>query len=174
VASRGRSHRLRLAIPYQSSPRHLRPSAGVNIMVAAMTPFEQACREADKKKAAERAPMKANGGATAETPPPRIEDLEAAAGDLRSDPDILTRFGAAVECAGLVGETNNAKILYLTLTSRLFERPVSVAIKGVSAGGKSFTDEQVLKFFSRPPTSCAPACPRRQSSIRMRAIATAS
>ena len=89
MASRGRSHRLRLAIRYQSSPRHLRPSAGVIIMVAAMTPFEQACREADNKKAAERAPMKANGGATAETPPPRIEDLEAAAGDLRSDLDIL-------------------------------------------------------------------------------------
>jgi plasmid maintenance system killer protein len=29
-------------------------------------------------------------------------------------------------------------------------RPVSVAIKGVSAGGKSFTVEQVLKFFPAP------------------------
>ena len=56
-----------------------------------------------------------------------------------------------MESAGLVGETINAKILYLTLTSRLFERPVSVAIKGVSAGGKSFTVEQVLKFF--PPAA---------------------
>jgi hypothetical protein len=108
--------------------------------------FELLCREADKK-AAERAAKKANGGAAPESPPPRIDDLEAAVGDLRSDPDILARFGADVESAGLVGETNNAKILFLTLTSRLFERPVSVAIKGVSAGGKSFTVEQVLKFF---------------------------
>src|SRR5262249_13659503 len=63
------------------------------------------------------------------------------------EPDILTRFGKAIEGAGLVGETNNAKILYLALTSRLFEKPVSVAVKGVSAGGKSFTVESVLKFF---------------------------
>jgi hypothetical protein len=37
------------------------------------------------------------------------------------------------------------------LTSRLFDRPVSIAIKGVSSGGKSFTVEQVLKFF--PPSA---------------------
>src|SRR5262249_43162036 len=70
----------------------------------------------------------ANGGAKPETPPPPpppdVEELEAAAGDLISDPDILARFGTEVEIAGLVGETSNAKILYLALTSRMFERPV--------------------------------------------------
>ena len=70
-----------------------------------------------------------------------------AAGDLISVPDVLARFGKAVESAGLVGETSNAKILYLAMTSRLFERPVSIAVKGVSAGGKSFTVESVLRFF---------------------------
>jgi hypothetical protein len=78
-------------------------------------------------------------------------EAQALAGDLVSEPDILTRFGKAVESTGLVGETNNAKILYLCLTSRLFERPASVAIKGVSSGGKSFTVEQVLNFF--PPSA---------------------
>jgi hypothetical protein len=82
-------------------------------------------------------------------PPPTIEELETAAGDLIACPDILGLFGAEVENAGLVGETNNAKILYLALTSRLFERPVSIAIKGTSAAGKSFTVERVLEFF--PP-----------------------
>jgi hypothetical protein len=72
------------------------------------------------------------------------------AGDLLTCADILERFGAAVTKAGLVGETNNAKILYLALTSRRFDKPVSVAVKGVSAGGKSFTVDRVLKFF---PTS---------------------
>jgi len=110
--------------------------------------FKQACKEADKKRTADRAAKKANGGAKPEPPPPlRIEDLEVAAGDLISDPDVLTRFSIEVENAGLVGETSNAKILYLAVTSRLFERPVSIAIKGVSSGGKSFTVEQVLKFF---------------------------
>jgi hypothetical protein len=105
--------------------------------------FEEACQKADAEHAAKKA--KANGGAASEAP--SIEELQAAAGDLISTPDILARFGADVESAGLVGETSNAKILFLTLISRLFERPVSVAIKGVSAGGKSFTVEQVLKFF---------------------------
>jgi hypothetical protein len=120
------------------------------------TNFERACREADRKrKGAERAAKrgKANGGAKTEAPPPppppNIEELKIAAGDLIDCPDILSRLGAEIEMAGLVGETDNAKILYLGLTSRIFERPVSIAIKGVSAGGKSFTVEQVLKFF--PP-----------------------
>jgi hypothetical protein len=89
-------------------------------------------------------------------PPPEDEPvdiarLEATAGELLTEPDILAAFGRDVESAGLVGETNNAKILYLALTSRRFGRPVSVAIKGVSAGGKSFTVESVLKFF--PPSA---------------------
>jgi hypothetical protein len=79
----------------------------------------------------------------------RLKVLERAAGDLIPEPDILERFGKAVQASGLVGETNNAKILYLAQTTRLFERPVSVAIKGISAGGKSFTVESVLRFF--PP-----------------------
>src|SRR5262245_51701710 len=83
--------------------------------------------------------------------PASIEQHQPAAGNLIDCPDILHRFGAEVENAGLVGEASNAKILYLALTSRLFERPVSIAIKGVSSVGKSFTVEQVLKFF--PPRS---------------------
>lgn len=69
------------------------------------------------------------------------------AGDLVREPDILGRFVAELTQAGLVGEDRNAKILYLALTTRLFDRPVSVAIKGPSSGGKSYTVEAVLKFF---------------------------
>ena len=74
-------------------------------------------------------------------------DQKAAASALMREADILEALGKAVESSGLVGEADNAKILYLALTSRLFERPVSIAIKGVSAGGKSYTVETVLKFF---------------------------
>ena len=70
-----------------------------------------------------------------------------AAGDLIREPDILGRFVTELSQAGLVGEDRNAKILYLALTTRLFDRPVSVAIKGPSSGGKSYTVEVVLKFF---------------------------
>ena len=77
-------------------------------------------------------------------------ELEKAAGDLISDPDVLSRFDNAVQDCGLIGEVSNAKIIFLALTSRLFDlpdRPVSVAVKGVSSGGKSYTVETVLKFF---------------------------
>src|SRR5580700_726909 len=86
---------------------------------------------------------------------PAITDREARAasaqtaelaGDLVREPDILGRFVAELTQAGLVGEDRNAKILYLALTTRLFDRPVSVAIKGPSSGGKSYTVEVVLKF----------------------------
>jgi hypothetical protein len=72
-----------------------------------------------------------------------------AAGDLVLEHDILARFAAELGEAGLVGETRNAKILFLTMTTRLFKRPVSVALKGPSSGGKSYTVEVVLRFF--PP-----------------------
>jgi hypothetical protein len=112
----------------------------------AVAKFQAKQSESEKhEEAAAQKRQESNGSDRAADP---AADLKAQAGNLISEPDILTRLGNAVERAGLVGETNNAKILYLTLTSRLFERPVSVAIKGVSAGGKSFTVEQVLKFFS--------------------------
>jgi hypothetical protein len=68
---------------------------------------------------------------------------------LASTPRILDEFAQAVHRAGLVGEDRNAKIIYLAATSRLLEqfRPVSVAIKGQSSGGKSYTVERTLDFF---------------------------
>jgi hypothetical protein len=70
-----------------------------------------------------------------------------AAGDLVREAYILARFAAELSRTGLVGEDRNAKILFLALTTRLFDRPVSVAVKGPSSGGKSYTVEIVLRFF---------------------------
>jgi hypothetical protein len=52
--------------------------------------------------------------------PPDIPALMKAAGDLITCSDVLEKFAAVITKAGLVGETSNAKILYLALTSRLF------------------------------------------------------
>ena len=69
--------------------------------------------------------------------------------ELANEPRILDRFALDVERSGLVGEKRGAQILYLALTSRLLDRPVSVAIKGASSAGKSHLVDQVLKFL--PP-----------------------
>lgn len=67
--------------------------------------------------------------------------------ELANDPALLDKFAADIEACGLTGETRNAKILFLALTSRWLPRPVSVVVKGPSSGGKSFLVKQTLQFF---------------------------
>ncbi len=70
-----------------------------------------------------------------------------AAGALPNAPDIIALFAGNLSAAGLVGEDRNACVLYLALTSRLLKKPVSVAYKGPSSGGKSYAVERVLAHF---------------------------
>lgn len=74
------------------------------------------------------------------------EDWELCA-DLARTPKILDAVSEVLSFKGLVGDDRNRKLLYLAVTSRLMERPVSIAIKGPSSGGKSFELEQVLTLF---------------------------
>lgn len=67
--------------------------------------------------------------------------------ELAESPDILSIFEKDLLRSGVAGEVQMAKILFLALVSRYLSRPVSIALKGVSAGGKSFVTETVLKFF---------------------------
>lgn len=77
----------------------------------------------------------------------RKEEAWAHCERLASEPRILDQFVAAARVTGLVGEERSAKLLYLALTSRFLDRPVSVAVKGPSSGGKSFVVDKVLDFF---------------------------
>lgn len=70
---------------------------------------------------------------------------------LAEDRDILSRFSQCIERLGVAGESKNAKLLYLMLTSRHQKKPVSGILKGPSAGGKSFIVDQCLRFF--PPSA---------------------
>jgi hypothetical protein len=69
--------------------------------------------------------------------------------ELAEETDILGRFVAELSRSGVAGESTIAKLLYLALTSRLLKRPVSVALKGPSSGGKSYLVERVLAFFPK-------------------------
>jgi len=66
---------------------------------------------------------------------------------LAQAPRILNLFGADLERSGVVGEVRAAKLLYLIVVSRLFDRPVSAGVKGPSSAGKSHLVESVLGFF---------------------------
>lgn len=67
--------------------------------------------------------------------------------DLAQEPDILERFARDLARSGVAGESRVAKLLYLAVTSRLLQKPVSIAVKGPSSGGKSYLTVQVLRFF---------------------------
>jgi hypothetical protein len=60
---------------------------------------------------------------------------------------ILDRFASRLEQSGVAGESRVLKLLYLALTSRLLQKPVSVAVKGPSSGGKSYLTARVLRYF---------------------------
>jgi DNA-binding transcriptional ArsR family regulator len=69
--------------------------------------------------------------------------------ELARAPNIQERFAAELAQSGVAGEVRIAKLLYLAVTSRLLARPVSIALKGPSSGGKSYLTEQVLRFFPK-------------------------
>jgi hypothetical protein len=84
-------------------------------------------------------------------------DSEAAqaklkAAELFKANNILELFAQLCRRRGLVGEDSNAKLLYLAITSRLLNKPVSVCVKGPSSAGKSFTVERVLEAL--PSSAC--------------------
>jgi hypothetical protein len=64
-------------------------------------------------------------------------------------PNLLDRFATDLAALGVAGESRLGKVVYLAVTSRLLPKPVSVAVKGPSSGGKSYTVEQVLGSFDR-------------------------
>jgi hypothetical protein len=72
--------------------------------------------------------------------------------DLARSPDILDSLALDLERAGLAGEKRTAQIIYLAATSRLFSQPLSVAVKGPSSGGKSYTVQSALRFL--PQEAC--------------------
>ena len=67
--------------------------------------------------------------------------------EIAKQPNILDRFEEALERSSVIGEKRGAKLLYLGVTSRILDRPVSIVVKGPSSGGKSFLVEQDLRFF---------------------------
>jgi hypothetical protein len=76
---------------------------------------------------------------------------EATQPALAAEPDLLTLLRADLHRSGLVGEDDFACLVCLATVSRLLQQPVSLAGKGPSAAGKSFTMMRVLSFF--PPSA---------------------
>ena len=66
---------------------------------------------------------------------------------LAREAQILDWLADTLKQVGVAGERRAALVLYLAVTSRVFARPLSVAVKGPSSAGKSFLVRQVLRMF---------------------------
>jgi hypothetical protein len=67
---------------------------------------------------------------------------------LRS-PDLLWQAANTCQNFGVAGERKNVCLLYLALTSRLLDEPISMTIKGDSSAGKSYVLGHVLWLFPK-------------------------
>jgi hypothetical protein len=64
---------------------------------------------------------------------------------------ILDAVAEELEREGAAGESRLGKTVYLAVTSRVLERPVSVKVNGPSAAGKSYMTQKALGLF--PPSA---------------------
>jgi hypothetical protein len=75
------------------------------------------------------------------------EALRAECEDIAQSRDILGDFAGQLAENGLAGESRKVQLLYLALSSRVLQKPVSVSLKGPSSAGKSHLVERVLQHF---------------------------
>src|SRR6266566_2607066 len=64
-------------------------------------------------------------------------------------PDFFNRLLAALDKDGFVGEERAKLAIYIVATSRFFNRPLNVILKGPSSVGKNFAASHVLRLI--PP-----------------------
>ncbi|MEJ7815967.1 MAG: hypothetical protein WKF53_12410 [Rubrobacter sp.] len=80
-------------------------------------------------------------------PPSPEDEAWAVCGQLAQRENLTAVFADALKRSGVAGESRLLRLLYLIITSRCLDKPVSVAIKGPSSGGKSYSVEKVLETF---------------------------
>jgi hypothetical protein len=73
--------------------------------------------------------------------------LAADAHALVASNDVLELLRADLRKRRFAGDSRNVELLYLALTSRLLDHPVSVLVKGPAGAGKNATLEQALRYI---------------------------
>ncbi|MFX0194889.1 MAG: hypothetical protein ACFFCW_02110 [Candidatus Hodarchaeota archaeon] len=78
--------------------------------------------------------------------PPEIKDDALA---VLKNENIFEQISCNIASIGVAGEDELCLTIYLVMTSRLLEKPLSVMVQGASASGKSFIIETIAKLM--PP-----------------------
>jgi hypothetical protein len=66
---------------------------------------------------------------------------------LLKDPALLYRVGKVIHQLGVAGEEETIRLLYLAMTSRILNNPISITLKGESCSGKSYVVDKVCQLF---------------------------
>jgi hypothetical protein len=74
-------------------------------------------------------------------------EVDESALELLHRPDLLDVMARDLDAMGTVGETDNKKMLFLAMVSRLLPRPVNIVVKGPSSSGKSHLVRSVAELF---------------------------
>lgn len=75
------------------------------------------------------------------------ESVKAEAMAMLKSPDLLDIISRDIEKIGIAGEKDLRKQLYLIMTSRLLDKPLSGIVYGASASGKSYMIETIAKMM---------------------------
>jgi hypothetical protein len=105
-----------------------------------------------------------------------IAEALASAAPLLGDPAVLHRAIIAVEHLGHVGDRRNTGVIYVSLTSRLSDRPMSVVTKGPASSGSRTGSIRFFAFYRPVPTKGSRRAHLADSCMRrwVRAAATFS
>ena len=98
---------------------------------------------AAKEKAAAAKAEQKDRDYLAETP---VEFITKAKEDLRR-PDLFEVISRDIEALGIAGESELALLLYIVMTSRKLDNPLSAIIQGASSSGKSFIIEKLAELI---------------------------
>jgi len=87
-----------------------------------------------------------------ETTPQEIKD---AALEMLKSKNLFEQISADISAVGVAGEKQLSVMLYIIMTSRLLDKPLSAIVQGASASGKSYIIETVAKLM--PPEAIVQA-----------------
>jgi len=88
-----------------------------------------------------------------ETPVPEVTGVERErAMALLEAPDLIDQVAAAFRTLGVVGERDSALVAWLTLTSRLSDRPLGAVLQSSSSAGKSTLADAALALVPEEAT----------------------
>ncbi len=105
----------------------------------------------DRQKAKDTADNEPEKDYLKDTPP----EIRQAALDMLKSEKLFEQISSDIEAIGIAGEQELSLTIYIIMTSRLLDKPLSVIVQGASASGKSYIIETVSKLM--PPEAIVQA-----------------